>query len=149
MTSIEPIAEITAPRYLIFVAGGRRCACPLEAVREIVPMRTPTRLPGAPDWVCGLVNLRGTLITVVDLAARFGVPSFATMGDVLVAEALGKTLGILVDGVKDVTTFEAGRLEAVEGEHAVDGVVTHVAYAGETQVLVCDVRALARQVLVT
>ena len=130
------------------MAGSRRCACPLEVVREIVPMRAATRLPGAPDWVCGLVNLRGALVTVADLSARFGVPRVGTGGDVLVAEALGKTFGILVDGVKDVMTFDAGRLEAVEGDHSVGGVVSHVAYAGDDQVLVCDVQALARQVLI-
>lgn len=148
MTSIEPIADLTARRYLVFMAAGRRCACPLEVVREIVPMRAATRLPGAPNWVLGLVNLRGALITVADLSVRFGAPSYGSVGDVLVAEASGKTLGILVDGVKDVMTLEAGRLETVEGEHSVGGVVSHVAYAGADQVLVCDVQALARQVLV-
>ncbi len=149
MTSIEPIAEVTAPRYLVFVAGKRRCACPLDAVHEIVPMRSATRLPGAPDWVCGLVNLRGALITVADLSARFGVPRSVEGGDVLVADALGKTFGILVDGVKDVLSLDAGQLEVVEGEHSVGGVVSHVAYAGDEQLLVCDLSALARQLLVT
>ncbi|MHB1311083.1 MAG: chemotaxis protein CheW [Gemmatimonadaceae bacterium] len=148
MTSIEPIAELTAQRYLVFIAGGRRCACVLETVREIVPMRAATRLPGAPDWVRGLVNLRGALVTVVDLSARFGAPRPGDTGDVLVSDAEGKTLGILVDAVKDVVALDAGRLEAVEAEQSVDGVVSHLAYAGDDQVLVCDVRALARQVLV-
>ncbi len=111
-------------------------------------MRAATRLPGAPEWVRGLVNLRGALITVADLSARFGVPRAESTGDVLVADASGKTLGILVDGVKDVIVLDAGRLEAVEGEHSVGGVVSHVAYAGDDQVLVCDVQALAQQVLV-
>ena len=132
----------------MFVAGGRRCACTLEAVREIVPMRAATRLPGAPDWICGLVNLRGALIAVADLSARFGAPSGGGDGAVLVAEAFGKTFGILVDGVKDVLSLDAGRLEAVDVEHSVGGVVSHVAYAGDVQLLVCDVGALARQVLV-
>ena len=96
----------------------------------------------------GLVNLRGALVTVVDLSARFGVPCPGDTGVVLVADAEGKTLGILVDAVKDVVALDAGRLEAVPAEQSVDGVVSHLAYAGDDQVLVCDVRALARQVLV-
>ena len=148
MTSIEPITELMVQRYLVFVAGGRRCACRLEAVREIVPMRAATRLPGAPDWICGLVNLRGALIAVADLSARFGVSRAGGDGAVLVADAFGKSFGILVDGVKDVLALDAGRLEAVEAEHSVGGVVSHVAYAGDDQLLVCDVGALARQVLV-
>ena len=148
MTSIEPIPELTARRYLVFVAGGRRCACPLEVVREIVPMRSATRLPGAPHWVCGIVNLRGALVTVADLSERFGVARQGTGGDVLVTEALGKTLGILVDRVRDVMALDEGQLEVMEGEHSVGGVVSHVAYAGGDQMLVCDVQALARQTLV-
>ena len=148
MTSIEPIADITARRYLVFIAGGRRCVCALDAVREIVPMRAATRLPGAPDWIRGLVNLRGALIAVADLSVRFGAPRSGDEGAVLVAEAHGKTFGILVDGVKDVLSLDAGRLEAVEVEHSVGGVVSHVAYAGDDQVLVCDVSALAAQMLV-
>ncbi len=148
MTSIEPIADITARRFLVFEAGARRCACPMEVVREIVPMRAATRVPGAPDWVCGLVNLRGALVIVADLSARFGAHREGGAGEVLVAEVLGKTLGVLVDGVRDVMTFDEGRLESVEGEHAVGGVVSHVAYAGIDQVLVCDMSALARQALV-
>jgi len=97
--------------------------------------------------VCGLVILRGALVTVADLSARFGVP-LATAGEVLVAEAMGKTVGILVDGVKDVMVLDAGQLEAVDGERSVGGVVSHVAYAGDDQVLVCDVQAIAQQTLV-
>lgn len=111
-------------------------------------MRAATRLPGAPDWIRGLVNLRGALITVADLSARFGAHPSADEGAVLVTEAFGKTFGILVDGVKGVLSLEVGRLEAVEVEHSVGGVISHVAYAGDDQVLVCDVGALAQQVLV-
>jgi len=120
----------------------------MEVVREIVAMRAATRLPGAPPWVLGLVNLRGALVVVADLSARFGVRRTGGRGEVLVTEVLGKTLGVLVDGVRDVMTFDDGRLEAVEGERAADGVVSHLAYAGDDQVLVCDVEALARQALI-
>jgi purine-binding chemotaxis protein CheW len=120
----------------------------MAAVREIVAMRAATRLPGAPPWVLGLVNLRGALVVVADLSARFGVRREGGRGEVLVAEVLGKTLGVLVDGVRDVMTFDDERLEAVEGERAADGVVSHLAYAGDDQVLVCDVEALARQALI-
>lgn len=111
-------------------------------------MRSPTRLPGAPEWVLGLVNLRGALITVVDLPARLGADVVEAEGVVLVAEGEGKTFGIRVDGVKDVVTLDAERLEAVEPGQSVDGVLSHVAYAGEVPLLICDFGALARHVLV-
>src|SRR5919107_903672 len=56
-------AGIGAPdhRLLLFVVSGRVYACSIEPVREIIPVRRATRLPGAPSYVWGLVNLRGAI----------------------------------------------------------------------------------------
>src|SRR5688500_2346845 len=59
-------------RLLLFVVSGRVYACAIDPVREIIPVRKATRLPGAPEYVCGLINLRGAIVTVIDLGARLG-----------------------------------------------------------------------------
>src|SRR5256886_13160425 len=53
-------------RLLLFRVGGLVCAAEAERVREIVPWFEPTRIPGAPPVVAGVVNVRGTLVTVVE-----------------------------------------------------------------------------------
>jgi purine-binding chemotaxis protein CheW len=134
---------------LFFGVAGRLCACDLDAVREIVPARAATRLPGAPEWVLGLVNLRGTLLTVVDLAARFGERS-AAMRSIIVAEGAGRMFGLGVDGVRDVQAVGDDALEVVDAQRSSDGIVRGLAHVGPAHdeiALVCDVDAIARQAL--
>ena len=58
--------SVDAPRLLVFTAAGRTCACELSTIREIIPNRRATPLPGAPSFVTGLINLRGSIITVLE-----------------------------------------------------------------------------------
>ncbi len=136
---------------LLFRAAGRLCACDLDAVKEIVPGRPATRLPGAPSWVDGLINVRGTLITVVDLAARFGaVRDAAVQGSIVIVKGAGKSFGVRVDAVRDVRTLEAGSLEPVDALRDAGGVVqalVHVGVAGGESALLCDIEAIAREAL--
>src|SRR2546425_284276 len=64
-------------RLLLFRVGNLLCATEAERVREILPRLEPTRIPGAPPVVAGIVNVRGTLVTVVEgwRALRQAVPA--------------------------------------------------------------------------
>ncbi len=132
--------------------AGRLCACDLEAVREIVPARAATRLPGAPEWVRGLINLRGTLVTVVDLAVRFGSADGAGGSrSIIVAEAAGKSFGMIVDEVRDVQAVAEDALEDVDAQRAAGGIVWGLAHVGVTRgetALVVDAAEIVRQALV-
>ena len=137
-------------RFLMFGVAGRLCACDLEAVREIVPARPATRLPGTPEWIRGLINLRGTLVTVVDLAVRFGAAAGST-GSIIVVEAEGKSFGIGVDEVRNVQAVAEDALEDVDVQRAAGGIVRGLAHVGESgteTALVVDVREMVRQALV-
>ena len=137
---------------MLFGVAGRLCACDLEAVREIVPVHAATRLPGAPEWVRGLINLRGTLVTVVDLAVRFGSADGASgTRSIIVAEAEGKTFGIGVDEVRDVQSVAEDALEEVDAQRAAGGIIrglAHVGIARAETALVVDVAEIVRQALV-
>jgi purine-binding chemotaxis protein CheW len=108
-------------RYLMFETGGRRYACTLDSVREIVPIHTATRLPGAPASVVGLINLRGRLVTVIDLAAHLGArdarPARGASGSVILVGTGSRQVGMLVDEVRDVRPVEP---DAVERMHDTD-----------------------------
>ncbi|WP_275589439.1 chemotaxis protein CheW [Pseudomonas sp. KSR10] len=58
---------------LPFTIGNLQCAVPLENVVKVLPALLNTPLPGAPESVCGLVNLRGQVLPVIDLSGRFGL----------------------------------------------------------------------------
>jgi len=154
LASIESKADPQTHRLLLFGVAGRLCACDLEAVREIVPARAATRLPGAPAWVRGIVNLRGTLLTVVDLAARFGVaadPAGAgAVRSLIVVEVAGKAFGLGVHEVRDVQTVSDDALETVDAQRSSGGIVralAHLGAGGMETALVCDVAAIAREAL--
>ena len=61
-------------QLLIFVLAGEEYAVDILRVREIIRFTTPTRVPGMPASVRGLINLRGRVVPVIDLAVRFGFP---------------------------------------------------------------------------
>ena len=95
--------QIPTRRLLVFEVGGSAFACEMESFREIVPTQTMTRLPGAPNTVCGLINLRGTIVTVLDGGFLLGRPGYArTRGLILVMVDLERWIGIGVDDVRDI-----------------------------------------------
>lgn len=150
MASIESTAELQLQRFLLFGVAGRLCACDLEVVREIVSTRAATRLPGAPDWVLGIINLRGTLVTVVDLAIRFGAAAGGAKS-IVVVEAAGKSFGISVDEVRDVQAVAEDALEAVDVQRAAGGIVRGLAHIGAARAetaLIIDVDEIVRTALV-
>ena len=59
------------PQALTFAVGAQQYAIGILNVKEIIEYDTPTRVPESPDYVAGVINLRGTVVPVVDLALRF------------------------------------------------------------------------------
>ena len=146
MASIERTGESAAPRYLVTEAGGQRFAWELTAIREIVPARAVTRLPGSPAWVLGLLNLRGAVITVVDLAQRLGLAAGAG-ASVVVLDVEERTLGVRVDLVRSVANAEDATVEPVEAARAADGLVMGMVRLAEGPAALVDAVALCRSVL--
>ena len=117
----EPAPDTTADRFLVFGLGGRLYACPIDLVREIVPFRRCTRLPGAPGYVCGLINLRGTVVTVLDLGLRLGAPAVDRQeGSVILVEQGARVVGLGVDELRDVQRLAPEQIEA-PGAAAAEG----------------------------
>lgn len=116
-------------------------------VREIVPARHITRLPGAPAAVRGILNVRGTLITVVDLASRFGRGrAEADELSVVIAVTESRTLGLLVDDVLDVQAYSADELVPANVE-PVERALMGMGHFGDRVVLAVDLQELAKQTL--
>jgi chemotaxis signal transduction protein len=90
-----------AARLVLVRAGGRVLALPLAAVREVVPARPAVRLPGAGPAVRGLVNVRGRVTTVLDLAACLGLPPLPPGPDqrIVLVGYRDRTVGLAVDEV--------------------------------------------------
>lgn len=132
------------PRYVLVRAAGQRVLLPLEDVRELVTVRAPTRLPGAPAWVAGLYNLRGTVLTVADLGLR--LQGAAASGPVVVVEVEERRLGIRVDAVERVDRA-LGAEAAVEPARSAGGLMRGLATLSDGTAPVLDVTAMRRTAL--
>ncbi len=98
-------------RVVVFRLGDVLCALPAGIVREILPVPTVTRLPGAPVRVEGLANVRGSLLTVLDAHRPLGRsrPDSTDDAALLVVEAGdGRRCGVLVGEVLDFVEVPAG-----------------------------------------
>ncbi|MEO8577323.1 MAG: chemotaxis protein CheW [Gemmatimonadales bacterium] len=95
--------HVETRRVLVFAIAGRTRCAELGDVREIVPIMATTRLPGAPPYVRGLINLRGSLVTVMDAAlCLYGVPADGANASILLVERRGRLAGVIVDNVFDI-----------------------------------------------
>lgn len=135
-------------RLLLFALGQRLFGCEIDAVREIIPFRQCTRLPGAPAYVAGLINLRGTIVTVLDLGLRLlDEPVNRTDGSVVLVEHGTKVAGLGVSELRDVQTLVVEPVNGASDAAGVGGVVRGVARADTGLVTVVDARAIVKQAL--
>jgi purine-binding chemotaxis protein CheW len=140
--------QIPTRRLLVFEVGGSAFACEMESFREIVTPHPMTRLPGAPDTVCGLINLRGTIVTVIDGGVVLGKPAYVrAQGLILLADYLERWIGLGVDDVRDIQDVPIDRFSAAEAAEATQAaIVGAVEFEGQ-RVLLLDINALIEQVI--
>lgn len=110
-THSEAGDEVT--QYLTFAVSDERLAMSIDAVKEIIETPVVTRVPMTPDYIRGVINLRGSVVPVIDLGARLGRgPIILTKRSciVLVEVHVGDeshVLGMLVDEVKNILEIAA------------------------------------------
>jgi len=119
MVASVATAPASAGKYLTFSLAGEHYGLEILRVQEIVGLLPITRVPRLPEFVAGVVNLRGRIIPVVDLRLAFGLEGSA-MDErtcVIVVEVLrpggnSTITGVLVDAVSDVVDFAEETVEA-------------------------------------
>jgi len=98
----------TANKYLTFVLATEEYAIDILRVQEIKSWTKVTPIPNTPDYICGVINLRGTIVPIVELRSRFNIEhlehSATTVVVVLkvVSKEKERIMGIVVDAVSDV-----------------------------------------------
>jgi purine-binding chemotaxis protein CheW len=99
---------VATEQYLSFMLGGEEYGADIQRVQEIKGWDTCTRVPYSPKYLLGVINLRGSIVPVIDLRIRFGlqqVPHDATTVIIVVqvpGERGERTVGMVVDAVSDV-----------------------------------------------
>ena len=90
---------------------------PITQVQEIIPVAKTTKLPQAPDFVEGIINLRGRIIPIIDLKKRFQMSASELTSETrsVVVEVAGQTVGIIVDQVSEVLRIPLESIEPPPG----------------------------------
>lgn len=99
-------------QVLCFALAGEAYALPILKVREIQAQATITRIPKAPSYMPGVINLRGAIVPILELRQRFalGEAPEDTRPVIIIVEVQGRTLGIRVDSVSDVLDLDASAI---------------------------------------
>jgi len=95
-----------------FTVGDVNYGAPVEQVREVRDVQAVTPVPGAPSYVEGVTNLRGQIITVMDLRTRLNLEGKENGGEKIIVIEMGKAaVGIVVDSVTEVSTIAETDIE--------------------------------------
>jgi len=130
MTAMENVLE-----YVTATIGGQLFGLPISRVQDVFVPDRLTRIPLAPPEVAGLLNVRGRILTVIDMRRRLGVESAKNVGKALAigVEHGGESYGLLIDSIGDVLklstadqednpiNLERGLAQASAGIHRLDG----------------------------
>ncbi len=109
----QPKDTLAKPgQYLSFGLGQEDFAIPLGSVFEINGLTAITSVPQTPDFIAGVINLRGKIIPVVNLRVKLGMGAIAFTKEtcVIIADAGGRHVGMIVDSVKEVLDLVADKI---------------------------------------
>ena len=106
-------AATPAAEYLAFTLGQEEYGIDIQKVSEIRSYETPTRIANAPEFVKGVVNLRGIIVPIVDMRIKFnvGAPTYDAFTVVIVLNINNHTIGMVVDSVSDVVTLTPDQIK--------------------------------------
>lgn len=166
------VSEDERTRVLVVEVDGRLCALPVEWVREVIRPRAITAIPGAPPVAQGLVNVRGLVVTVLDLAEALRAERITDSNaprdsavravlppSVVLLEHGGRIIGVAVNAVHDVRPLDGGPAssgkavspEAVASGGSVEGsrIACGLASAGDDIVTRLDLGVLLARVMLS
>jgi len=117
-----PAGSEAGSEFLTFSLGGEEYGVDILKVQEIRGYEAITRIANTPEFIKGVVNLRGLIVPIVDLRIKLGEsePKYDQFTVVIVLNVLGRVIGIVVDSVSDVTMLTAAQIKPAPELGAVD-----------------------------
>jgi purine-binding chemotaxis protein CheW len=102
-------------QYITFALGAEEYGVDIMAVREIKGWSATTPIPGSPHFIHGVINLRGVIVPIMDLRARFGMEQTepTRMHVVIIINTGTRTTGLLVDAVSDIIAITADSVRPI------------------------------------
>ena len=105
--------EIAGNEFLAFTLGKEEYGIDILKVQEIRGYEAVTRIANAPEFIKGVVNLRGIIVPIVDMRIKFnlGEPTYDQFTVVIILNIGGRVMGMVVDSVSDVITLTADQVK--------------------------------------
>jgi len=139
-------AQTRRERYLTFFLGEEQYGIAIDRIKEIIAMMKVTFVPKTPEYMRGVINLRGSIIPVVDTRSRFGMePQEETMHTaIIIVEVEKVNIGFIVDRVEEVASIDAAHLGAAPkfGSNVDTDFICSMAQIEENVVMILDVLKL-------
>lgn len=132
--------------YLGFLLGNEEYVIDILKVQEIRGYTTPTKIAQSPDFVKGVINLRGNIVPIVDLRIKFDLPeiSYTPFTVVIILNVCKKIVGIVVDSVSDVFNINVDEIKPAPEFSGIlhDKYLKGLATVNEKMLIVTDIDAL-------
>jgi purine-binding chemotaxis protein CheW len=111
----QDTTELAAGEYLTFILGGEEYGIEILKVQEIRSYEAVTKIANTPDFIKGVINLRGSIVPIVDLRMRFNLHlvEYNEFTIVIILSFNKRTIGIVVDGVSDVLDLNQSQISPV------------------------------------
>jgi len=136
----------TPLEFLAFTLGHEEYGLDIQRVQEIRGYEAVTRIANAPDFVKGVINLRGVIVPIIDLRMKFklGDAGYTPLTVVIVLNISGQTIGVVVDSVSDVITLAPEQIRpAPEMGSSIDAdVLIGLAPLDERMLILIDIEKL-------
>ncbi|MDO9632644.1 MAG: chemotaxis protein CheW [Humidesulfovibrio sp.] len=138
---------IATSQYLNFTLGKEVFALDISSVREVLELTVITKIPRTPDFMCGVINLRGHAVPVMDMRLKFGMPATAATVDTCIIivevdfEGERIIMGGKVDSVREVFDLTAEHIEAAPrmGTSINTDYIKGIGKQDETFVIILDI----------
>jgi purine-binding chemotaxis protein CheW len=128
--------------YIIFFIDGREYGIEIRYLIEIIAFQPVTFVPNLPEYVKGVINLRGKIIPVIDVRLRFGLPKidYTEFTCILIMNFNNLSAGLIVDGVKEVLKIPKDCIEPSPGfeEANMERFVDSIGKSGDTLKILID-----------
>ena len=117
IAKLPAAATAQAQQYLTFMLGGETYAMGILSIKEIIEYGNLTSVPRMPEFISGVINLRGAVVPVIDLGARFGkhAASITRRTCIVIVEVDNgeetQVVGVVVDAVNEVLEISAAEIE--------------------------------------
>ena len=129
MEKLDELASAEAREYLTFRLDQEEYGIDILKVQEIRGYEPPTRVANAPDFIKGVVNLRGTIVPIVDMRLKFNCSKaeYNAFTVVIILNLRNRIVGVVVDSVSDVMELPA---ESIKAAPEIDSVIDSAAVLG-------------------